>query len=229
VSDSKVWLCRHGVDAARFSSDRSDPQPGRIVSIGRLVPKKGFDVLVRACGELSRRGIEFDLRIIGGGPLRGELRALAEEEGIGDRVRLVGSRSQAEVAAELATAELFALSPVVMPDGDRDGIPNVLLEAMAAGVPVVASAVSGIPELLTDGVNARLVEPGRPDLVADALAALLSEAEQRSRLAAAGRELILADWSWPSAILPLRELLAGLLASPAEQMVEVAPYPVPLR
>jgi glycosyltransferase involved in cell wall biosynthesis len=228
VESSKVWLCRHGVNAERFSSDRSNPRTGRIVSVGRLVPKKGFDVLIRACGQLHRRGIEFELRIVGGGPLRDELRALAAEEGIGHRVHLLGSKSQTEVAAELAAAELFALSPVVMPDGDRDGIPNVLLEAMAAGVPVVVSAVSGIPELLTDEINARMVAQGRPDLLAGALAALLSDAEQRSRLATAGRELILANWSWPSAVLPLRELLVDTLTAPAEQVVEAAPYLVAL-
>jgi glycosyltransferase involved in cell wall biosynthesis len=126
---SKVRLCRHGVDLERFSADRCDPQIGRILSIGRLVEKKGFDVLVRACGELRRRGIDFELRIVGTGPLRDDLLALAEEEGIADLVHLPGSMSQAQVAAELAAAEVFALTPMVMPDGDRDGIPNVVLEA----------------------------------------------------------------------------------------------------
>src|SRR5262249_26345278 len=135
---SQVRLCRHGIDVDRFDAAGSNPRPGRILSIGRLVPKKGFDVLVRACGELRRRGVEFELRVIGGGQLRDELRALAAKEGVGDRVHFLGSRTQAEVIAELAEAELFALSPVVMPNGDRDGIPNVLLEAMAAALPVVA-------------------------------------------------------------------------------------------
>jgi glycosyltransferase involved in cell wall biosynthesis len=223
---SQVWLCRHGVDLDRFSADRSDPQRGRILSIGRLVPKKGFDVLVRACGEMRRRGCDFELRIIGGGPLRDELLALAQDEGIADKVHLLGSMSQAEVAMELATAEVFALSPMVMPNGDRDGIPNVVMEAMAAGVPVVASAVSGIPEAIADGVNGRLVVPRRPDLLADALSELLSDAPQRARLAAAGRRFVGEECSWPRAVLPLRELLSGALAPAAvEPIGELAPVP----
>lgn len=220
---SRVWLCRHGVDVERFSAVRSRPQPGRIVSIGRLVPKKGFDVLVRACGELRRRGVDFDLRIIGGGELRHELLALAAQERVADRVQFAGSMSQEEVVAELAAAELFALSPRVMPDGDRDGFPNVLLEAMAAGVPIVASAVSGIPEILTDGVNARLVAPGRADLLADAITKLLSDAGQRARLAAAAQEFVRAECSWSRAVGPLRGLLADVLGSPGERARQPAP------
>jgi glycosyltransferase involved in cell wall biosynthesis len=222
---SQVRLCRHGVDPDRFSADSSAPRIGRILSIGRLVPKKGFDVLVRACGEMRRRGSDFELRIIGSGPLRDELLALARDEGIADLVDLPGSMSQAEVAAELAAAEVFALSPVVMPDGDRDGIPNVVLEAMAAGVPVVASAISGIPELIADGVNGRLVAPRRPDLLADVLTELLSDATQRARLAAAGRRFVTEEWSWSRAVLPLRELLSDAVAPAAEPIGKLATVP----
>lgn len=203
----KVHLCRHGVDAARFAAAPPEPQPGRILSVGRLVAKKGFDVLISACGELARAGCPFELRIVGAGELRAELLALAAAEGISDRVTLVGGVSQDEVARELAAAEVFALAPVVMPDGDRDGIPNVLLEALAAGLPVAATAVSGIPELLCDGVNARLVEPGKAGLLADALASLLSDPDERRRLGEAGRRLVSEEWTWPAAVAPLRRLL----------------------
>lgn len=223
LDPSQVWLCRHGVDVERFSASGSIRHSGRIVSVGRLVPKKGFDVLMRACGELQRRGVEFELRIIGGGELRDELVALARKEQITERVHFVGSVSQDEVAAELASAELFALAPVVMANGDRDGVPNVLLEAMAAGVPVVASAVSGIPEVLTDEVNARLVASGRADLLADTLTELLSDAEQRARLAAAGERFAREECSWFHAIAPLRALLSGALAAPVAPTPELAP------
>lgn len=221
VPAAKVSLCHHGVHVNRFIADRNGAWPGRILSIGRLVPKKGFDVLVRACGELRRRGVSFELRIVGPGEGRDELRALAAAEGIADRVQLPGSMSQPEVAVELAAAELFALTPVVMPDGDRDGIPNVLLEAMAAAVPVVASGVSGIPELITDRVNGRLVAPGRPDLLADALVELLADAAQRARLAAAGQRMVREQRQWARAVLPLRTLLTDMLAPPAERSTEL--------
>lgn len=223
LDPTKVHLCHHGVDVARFAGGETVRRPGRILSVGRLVPKKGFDVLIRACGELARRGADFELRIVGGGDLREELTALAASEGIADRVELLGSRSQDEIVQELAAAELFALSPSVMPDGDRDGIPNVLLEALAAGLPVVATAVSGIPELLKDGVNARLVDPGRPDMLAAAMEALLADAPERERLAAAGRRLVAEEWSWPHVITPLRRLL--LEAAAREEIAAPATEP----
>ncbi len=212
LGPSHVKLCRHGVDVERFAAGGAARVPGRIVSVGRLVPKKGFDVLIRACAALERRGVAFELRIIGSGELRSELLGLAEAEGISERVKLTGSMSQDEVAIELASAEMFALSPVIMPDGDRDGIPNVLMEAMAAGTPVLASAISGIPELLRDGENARLVPPGRVAPLAEVLAELLSDAEQRDRLAEAGRSLVIQRCAWPQAIEPLRELFSATLA-----------------
>jgi glycosyltransferase involved in cell wall biosynthesis len=108
---------------------------------------------------------------------------------------------------------------MVMPDGDRDGLPNVILEAMASGVPVVASAVSGIPEVITDGVNGRLVPPRRPDLLADTLTELLSDRTQRARLAAAAERFVGEECSWARAVLPLRELLSDALAPAVEPIV----------
>ncbi len=222
---SDVRLCRHGVDVERFAAGGAARVSGRIVSVGRLVPKKGFEVLIRACGALERRGVAFELRIIGGGELRDELFALAAAEGITERVKLAGIMSQDEVAVELASAQIFALSPVVMPDGDRDGIPNVLMEAMAAGTPVLASAISGIPELLRDGENARLVPPGRVELLAEVLAELLSDAKQRDLLAEAGRSLVVEHCAWPEAIEPLRELFSATLAPANGAHAPHAPHP----
>jgi len=215
LAPGQLHVCRHGVDLTKFTIPARAPRPGRIVSVGRLVPKKGFDTLIRACGELRRRGIAFELVLLGGGELRDELLALAREQGIGDQVCLLGSRPQRDVVEQLAAAEVFALSPVVLPNGDRDGVPNVLLEAMAAGVPVVASTVSGIPEVVTDGHTGRLVPPQRPDLLADALAQLLTDPTLRSRLGEAGRRHVHEHASWASAVAPLRALLEGELARPA--------------
>jgi glycosyltransferase involved in cell wall biosynthesis len=214
-------VCRHGIDLARFTIPARTPRPGRIVSVGRLVPKKGFDTLIRACGDLWRRGIAFELVLLGGGELHDELLTLAHEQGISDRVSLLGSLPQRDVVEQLAAAEIFALSPVVLPDGDRDGIPNVLLEAMAAGVPVVATTVSGIPEVVTDGKTGRLVPPQRPDLLAGALAQLLTDPAARTRLGEAGRRHVHRHASWTSAIAPLRALLEGELARPTREPDEL--------
>ena len=202
-----VHVCRHGIDTARFAQPARRPQPGRILAVGRLVPKKGFDVLISACGELARRGHAVELVLLGGGDLKTELIETAREEGIADRVHLLGARPQQEVIDQLGTAQIFALSPRVLADGDRDGVPNVLLEAMAAGLPVVSTAVSGIPELITDGVTGRLVPPDRADLLADVLAELLGDAELRVRLGEAGRRQVCEHASWRNAIQPLRALL----------------------
>jgi glycosyltransferase involved in cell wall biosynthesis len=188
------------------------------VSIGRLVPKKGFDVLINACGLLARQGVPFELRIIGSGDLRADLLALARGKGIEDSVHFTGSVSQDEVVCELAAAEVFALAPVVLADGDRDGIPNVLLEAMAVGLPVVASAVSGIPEVVVDGVSGRLVPERRPDRLAEVLAELLASPEERVRLGAAGRERALNEWRWDQTIAPLYDLLVARSGKGVDQV-----------
>lgn len=224
---SKIHLCHHGVAVDLFPGDTSRPVPGRIVTVGRLVPKKGFDVLIRAAGILHRRGIDFELRVVGGGDLKDKLQALTVAEGVAAKVTFVGSCSQAEVAGELEAAEIFALTPVVTADGDRDGIPNVILEAMATGVPVVASAVSGIPEVIVDGRTGRLAAEGDAPAVAEALADLLFDSDQRRRLGAAGRKLVRDSWQWEQAVRPLADLLqqaAGLEArQPATQQLKAHP------
>jgi glycosyltransferase involved in cell wall biosynthesis len=211
LAPESVHVCRHGVHAERFLTPARAPRPGRIVSVGRLVPKKGFDVLVRAIGELTRRGVPVELVVLGGGDLREALEALAREQGVAERVRLIGARPQHEVVEQLAAAEVFALAPRVLADGDRDGVPNVVLEAMAAGVPVVATAVSGLSEVITDRVSGRLVPPERPDLLADALDELLRDAGLRARFGENGRNLVGAELAWSRVIAPLRELLAAEL------------------
>jgi glycosyltransferase involved in cell wall biosynthesis len=115
---------------------------------------------------------------------------------------------------ELAAAEIFALTPVILPDGDRDGIPNVLLEAMAAGLPVVASAVSGIPEVVADGLNGRLVPEGDIEAVAAVLAELISDGPQRDRLGAEGQRRVEGECGWQQAIVPLATLFRRVLAVP---------------
>jgi glycosyltransferase involved in cell wall biosynthesis len=201
-----VTLCRHGVDLERFGTIPREPVPGRILAVGRLIPKKGFDVLLDALGILAHRGLSFECAIVGGGQLRDELRAQATSLGIGRRVRFPGARPQTMLLPEFARAEVFALSPIVTENGDRDGIPNVLREAMASGVPVVSTAISGIPELITDGETGRLVPPGDPEALADALQLLLSDAGARKRLGAAGRAHVSSHCGIRDCVRPLATL-----------------------
>jgi glycosyltransferase involved in cell wall biosynthesis len=169
------------------SVDQSEPL---ILSVGRLVEKKGFPDLIAACARLKQQGRRFRCAIYGEGPLRGELAALIEWLDVGDRVTLEGERSQQELIPIFQRADLFALAPFVTGDGDRDGIPNVLVEAMACGLPVVSAAVAGIPELVRHGENGLLVAPRDVDALAAALAALLDDQARRERMGAAARRTV---------------------------------------
>lgn len=200
----------HGVDLERFGAITRQPVPGRILAVGRLVPKKGFDVLLAALGILHARAVAFECRIVGDGP---EVDALAEEArmlGIGDRVTFAGARPHESIVDEYAAAEVFALSPMVTASGDRDGLPNVLLEAMAAGIPVVSSAISGIPEAVMHDVSGMLVEPRRPAALAEALERLLADASLRKRLAAAAADAV-ALRSMEAAVRPIAERFVARL------------------
>jgi glycosyltransferase involved in cell wall biosynthesis len=175
--------------AAAAGTGRPAPagEPLRVVAVGRLVPKKGFDVLVRAIADLHRRGVDLELVIAGeDGPDAGTVRGLVAEL-CPELVRFTGPLSQCELLSLYRHADVFALACRVDGDGDRDGIPNVMVEAMAAGLPVVSTAVSGIPELVRDGENGLLVPPEDPRALASALLKLAADAPLRDRLAAAGR------------------------------------------
>lgn len=183
ATDVRVIL--HGVDVERFRPG-GPAEPGLIVSAGRLVEKKGFDVLLAACQRLATR--EFRCVIYGDGPLRGELDAQIDRLGLAGRVNLAGACTQRELERALQRAEVFALTPLHGADGDRDGIPNVLLEAMACGLPVVSANAGGVSEAVEHGVTGLLAEPGDAAAVAGHLAALLDDEGRRRRLGAAARQ-----------------------------------------
>jgi glycosyltransferase involved in cell wall biosynthesis len=208
VPVEKIVVCWHGVDIERFSAVARRPVPGRILSIGRLVPKKGFDVLLRALAILADRQVPFECRIVGNGPLADDLRTHADSLGITRHVAFLGARPQTVLLEEYAAAQVFALAPVVTADGDRDGIPNVLAEAMASGIPVISSSISGIPELILDGVTGALVPPGNPAALADRLERLLLDAGERGRLGSTGRQWVSCNWDLRTCVVPLADLLA---------------------
>ncbi len=199
----------HGTDLRRFNPAGRTPRPGRILSVGRLVPKKGYVELLAALHLLASAGVPFRCDIYGGGPLRDELAGRISDLGLVDRVILHGARLQDEIVAALRRAAVFALAPVIVEDGDRDGIPNVLVEAMAAGVPVVATRTSGIPELVRDGQEGLLVEPRDPAELAGALRRVLTDAAFAAQLAAAGRRKVELDFDVETNTRSLFALLQG--------------------
>ncbi len=167
----------HGVDHALFHPTLRAPAPdlALIVSVGRLRAKKGLDTLIDACALLRRRGQAFACEIVGYGEEQARLQAQIERLGLTDQVRLVGKLAREQVIARYARAAVYVQPSRIAADGDRDGIPNVLLEAMAMGLPVVATRVSGIPELVGDGFNGLLVQADAPAALADAITRLLSQ------------------------------------------------------
>jgi glycosyltransferase involved in cell wall biosynthesis len=203
ANSTPVHRVYHGLndDFRRFSLLRPAHPTERgqlcLLAVGRLVRKKGFDVFVEACGLLHRQGVSFEAAIIGedddvgfnigvGADLRDRIARL----GLTDHVRMLGQLGQREVYDHYRGATVFCLPCRVLDDGDRDGIPNVLLEAMWCGVPVVTTGVSGIPELVEDGTNGLLIPGDDPDALARAIAKLDADRELADRLGRTGRKTV---------------------------------------
>jgi glycosyltransferase involved in cell wall biosynthesis len=188
--DKKAYAIHHGLDFDRYGLTPRPQSPPLLLSVGRLVEKKGFDYLIRACQRLKDAERNFVCHIIGAGPDRPKLEALIGELELQDTVILCGVVPHDQVLEEYNRATLFALPCIQGQDGSLDGIPNVLPEAMASWLPVVSTPVSAISELITDGVNGLLVPPQDDAALADALARLLDDAALRQRLGAQGRQSV---------------------------------------
>jgi glycosyltransferase involved in cell wall biosynthesis len=160
------------------------------LGVARLVPKKGIDVLLAALAMLPK-SLAWRYEHVGGGPLLGDLQAEAERLGVADRITWRGALAADGVLEAYRAADLFVLASQVAPDGDRDGLPNVLLEAGGMELAMVASRVAAVPELIEDGVNGSLVPPGDPAALASALAALIADPAARLRLGQAARARVL--------------------------------------
>jgi colanic acid/amylovoran biosynthesis glycosyltransferase len=189
----RVDIVHCGVDLDRFppaESVRADG-PVRIVTVGRAIEKKGHEHLVDACALLAARGIDFQCDLVVGiGPDSEPLATRIESHGIGDRVRILDMMGEDGIVAALHGADIFALACVVASSGDRDGIPVAIMEAMACELPVVSTTVSGIPELVRDGVSGLLAPPADPSGLADALERLIASPQDRIAMGQAGRTIV---------------------------------------
>ncbi|MBV9790941.1 MAG: glycosyltransferase, partial [Chloroflexi bacterium] len=208
--EDKVSCIYHGLDLHHYQP-REAERSGKplLLSVGQLKEKKGLNYLIDACQRLRQRGYTFECRVVGAGPLRSQLETQIREAGLTDVVRLCGALPHAEVIEQLREASVFVLPCVLGTNGDRDGIPNALLEAMAMQLPVVSTPISGIPEVVADGVNGLLVQPADAEALASALARLLDDAALRCELGLQGRQTVVEqfDVEWN-----VRRMLAACAA-----------------
>ena len=185
---AKIHRVYNGIDLARFPRAEFNGTPPAIISVGRLIEKKGFHDLIEACRVLRERGVEFRCEIIGEGPLESSLRDQITAAGLTTLVTLTGPLPQGEVIKRLARSALFVLPCVAEVGGGMDNLPTVVMEAMAAGLPVISTALGGVPEMVRDGFTGLLVPEHQPVALADALAQVLGDRRLARSLGEAGRQ-----------------------------------------
>ena len=225
TSDTPIHLSYHGIDLSRFTrhpdvaAPPSPPsaRPLQLLSVGRFCEKKGFAYLLEACQQLQIAEVNFHCNLVGYGPLQAALEAQIQALELTERVTLVGQLTQDQVIEQYGQADVFVLPCLVTDDGDRDGIPNVLLEAMALGVPVVSTAISGITELVQSGQNGLLI----PEKDVAALTAALLQLEQdtalRQRLGQAGSRTVHQNFTLTDNVGQVKDWLLHALRSPARE------------
>jgi colanic acid/amylovoran biosynthesis glycosyltransferase len=184
-----------------------DVRQKKIISIGSLVELKGHDVLIKAVMELIKRGLGIRLDIIGEGLERSRLESLRKNPNLSDLIALRGALHPKDVRAELAGSDVFALACRIDSRKDRDGVPVAIMEAMAMGLPCVSTYVSGIPELIENGVSGLLVEPDDVQALADALGKILTDSQFASKLGKAAREKIEREYTLSGQVQQLEELI----------------------
>jgi len=204
----RLRLVRNGLELARFPY--RDPRPVgrtvRIAAVGRLVEKKGFQHLLPALASLAGSGVRAEVRIAGTGAMGQELHTALGDLGLRRHVRMLGPQTQDQIHELLDWADVFAAPCIVGSDGNADGIPTVLLEAMATGTPCISTAVTGIPEVIRDGSTGVLVEPGNPALLDQAIRRIISPATDRTLLARNARDLIEREYDAGRQAAALRRL-----------------------
>jgi colanic acid/amylovoran biosynthesis glycosyltransferase len=211
ISDEARWDGIHvvhcGIDPAAFAPDgHAANRVPHVVCVGRLVHLKGQALLIEALAELARRGVESRLTLVGDGPKRAELEALARRRGVSERVRFAGAVGQDAIRDHYRAADICCLPSLA------EGLPVVLMEAMALEVPVISTRIMGIPELVEHDANGLLVTPGRLDELTEALERLIADPSLRRRLGRAGREKVVAEFDVDDSARQLRDVFERALA-----------------
>lgn len=192
---SRIRRLYNGIDLNRFNPQAGVSRaPNKVLAVGRLVEKKGFGDLIEACRISREKGASFTCQIVGEGPLREQLARQISEAGLEGVVELCGAKPQEQLLQIMQTASMLVLPCIVTDSGDRDGLPTVLLEALACGLPCISTSVAGVPEIITHGQTGLLAEPGDCDAIAACMRRLLDSPDNREKFAAQGREKAEADF-----------------------------------
>jgi colanic acid/amylovoran biosynthesis glycosyltransferase len=207
---ARIHRIYNGLNFAEFGRATFSSDPPSIVAIGRLIVKKGFANLIRACALLVERGRSFQCEIFGEGPLENQLRAQIAELGLQERIQLAGPKPQHELRACLADASVFVMPSVPEPEGGMDNLPTVIMEAMATGLPVVSTTIGGIPEMVVDNQTGFLVQPEDAVALAGAIEKVTNDRSLGQKLGQAGYERAQALFSIEK---NMRELCALLEAN----------------
>lgn len=212
----KTHVVRCGINPERYVAWDDSGRPDdvfEILSVGSLQPYKGFVHLLGACSFLRDRGVRFRCRIVGEGALRGQLEAQIDELDLEGDVQLLGAKTQQEVAQMMPEADCYVQPSVVTPSGKMEGIPVAIMEALACARPVVSSALSGIPELVEDGVTGYLVPPGDAEALCDRLAQVHADPGKAKALGLSGRDRVLNDYQLVRNVGRLASLFEDTIAS----------------
>lgn len=208
-SPAKVKRIYNGLDVGSLPAPALRRDPTLVLGVGRLVEKKGFDVLLDACALLVERGVPVTGLILGDGEERVALEAQRAALGLEDHVRFAGAVSKDEVLQWMTRARVLALPCVTGSDGNRDALPTVLVEALALGLPVVSTAVVGVPEIVDDGINGLLVAEGDAGALADAIASMVEDDERWTKISSAGPAKIAARFDRGQTMPQLLTLFRG--------------------
>ncbi|NOZ39400.1 MAG: glycosyltransferase family 4 protein [Planctomycetes bacterium] len=216
-SSDKIRRIYNGLPLDKYLYSPPTNRPAKIVAVGRLVEKKGFNDLIDACALLKKTHVNFECTIIGGGDLEGSLRSQIQQLNLAECVTLAGPLPQQEVHKTIREAAVCVAPCITASTGDRDGLPTVLLESMALGTPCVSTAVTGIPEIIRDEETGLLVPEREPSKLAEAMQRLLGDEPLRVRLAAAARELFERDFSIEANTYQMREVFGQCQPHLAQQ------------
>jgi len=211
LPDENFPIVRCGVDTAEFSPTERSKKVSRfqVLAVGRLVEKKGFDILIESIAALEKKQIEFDCSIVGDGPQRDTLEKLISRNHLKSRVRLLGAKDNGEIRSLLNNCDLFVLPCRVGTSGDKDGIPVVLMEAMACEVCVISGDIETIRELVISEKTGLMVAPGVREDLTQGMQRLIEDDKLRDRLSKAGREWVVREFSIQQTVKKLEEAFVG--------------------